>query len=1024
MTSSASQPYSVDWRYIKKVWREITASEYLKEKIDAIPEVVDNVHDRSTDKALSANQWRLLQDQIDELKTPWKFLGNWNASTWLTEISLPDNPYVYWNWDYFVVSVVSQTTNYKPEWIMYTEWVASQTVETETIWIDDRYMFNGNEWILIPASQRQIAIDQALSSTSTNPVENRVIKAKIDSMDANIKNKANASSGSTWEQPAWNPGDIYVDEDEDKIYIKWVDSWKDISEWWWGWWGWGTYVAWPWITIQNNTISNDLVTSSEEGIASVIDDWEAKNLFDVKQIHREVIWPVDSGDWYFEGSRRATALNVTNVMWFFMSIDQTHWQNQKLYSCKMEIKRAGTIDIFFVNLGWTGTLSYDMLPTSTTLEDFRALTTKAFTIAPTSTGVKEFVLDWTDPEVTYINPAILEDWYPKLPVGSYIAYKDPTGDTGDWCAQFGYGAGSISEPFYFIRTNNWWETWVRASTSSSGLWISWNIISSRTIVEEDYSFDDYLIWEETTSEKQSVMLANLINNQTVTACTIHGIYVFNSRTQWLLNNNIITGVELYPRAGKTIEFVKISVPDNTNITAGANADVAAMRAGSTIPSQYVLFRIVSDIGDGTQKVFFALDGSDPRVEIVDTTLYDSVNGWFPCASTRAIAISDWLNSDSSTAYPWTALSSAFFFRNTWVTSDEGRHWFHPTTNTWIAALGSAAGSLFVNFYKTEITTVTEEVVRSKFLSDLKDAVDNIEPDVSPLKGKWISFLGDSITTFSWRSNIAPNTWAAVWYPHSPITNVDQTYWKKLIDRTGMKLLVNNSWSWSRCANSGSWPVVSTSNDRCKQLHKTIDGVVVNPDYIVINIGTNDFDNNVWLGTWNGRWENFPANPDTTAPTTFREAYSVMLHRIRKNYPLARVFCCTIPCGNVFGDNFNEKNGNGVYLVEWNDAIREVATAYWAKVIELATSGLDYYTLSTLYVDGRLHPSEAGMERYYEIVRGSLEWNDSNNVSCPRRSSLMNGTASAVSNSTATDVAWIVTDFNNLLSNLRTRWIIN
>ena len=69
MTSSASQPYSVDWRYIKKVWREITASEYLKEKIDAIPEVVDNVNDRSTDKALSANMWRLLQDQIDELKT-------------------------------------------------------------------------------------------------------------------------------------------------------------------------------------------------------------------------------------------------------------------------------------------------------------------------------------------------------------------------------------------------------------------------------------------------------------------------------------------------------------------------------------------------------------------------------------------------------------------------------------------------------------------------------------------------------------------------------------------------------------------------------------------------------------------------------------------------------------------------------------------------------------------------------------------------------------------------------------------
>lgn len=251
MTSSASQPYSVDWRYIKKVWREITASEYLKEKIDAIPEVVDNVNDRSTDKALSANMWRLLQDQIDELKSPGKFLANWNSATWLSEVSLPDDPYVYWNWDYFVVSNVSQTTNYKPDWMLYHDWVASTVEETWTVSIDDRYMYNWTDWILIPAWQRAIAIDQTLSNSSQNPVENRVIKAKIDSMDADIAEKATASSWNTWEQPAWNPWDIYVDEDEDKIYIKWVDSWKDISEW-----SWTEYTAWNCIEITEDNIIN------------------------------------------------------------------------------------------------------------------------------------------------------------------------------------------------------------------------------------------------------------------------------------------------------------------------------------------------------------------------------------------------------------------------------------------------------------------------------------------------------------------------------------------------------------------------------------------------------------------------------------------------------------------------------------------------------------------------------------------------------------------------------------------------
>ena len=180
MTSSASQPYDVDWKYIKKVDRVITASDFLKEKIDAIPEVVDNTHDRSSDKALSANQWRLLQDQIDELKTPWKFLSNWDSATWLATTSLQDDPYVYWNWDYFIVSNISQTTNYKPTGMMYTDWSASTEVETDTVNIDDMYMYNGNDWVHTPAWMRQIAVDAALSTTSTNPVENRVITQALE----------------------------------------------------------------------------------------------------------------------------------------------------------------------------------------------------------------------------------------------------------------------------------------------------------------------------------------------------------------------------------------------------------------------------------------------------------------------------------------------------------------------------------------------------------------------------------------------------------------------------------------------------------------------------------------------------------------------------------------------------------------------------------------------------------------------------------------------------------------------------
>ena len=73
----------------------------------------------------------------------------------------------------------------------------------------------------------------------------------------------------------------------------------------------------------------------------------------------------------------------------------------------------------------------------------------------------------------------------------------------------------------------------------------------------------------------------------------------------------------------------------------------------------------------------------------------------------------------------------------------------------------------------------------------------------------------------------------------------------LVDRTGANLLVNNSWSGSTLCSQGTAPVIGTgANDRCHQLDK--DGHL--PDYIIINIGTNDFDRSFGLGTWNGRGE--------------------------------------------------------------------------------------------------------------------------------------------------------------------------
>jgi hypothetical protein len=42
------------------------------------------------------------------------------------------------------------------------------------------YVWDGAQWILLENSARQIAVDATLSTTSTNPVENRVITNELN----------------------------------------------------------------------------------------------------------------------------------------------------------------------------------------------------------------------------------------------------------------------------------------------------------------------------------------------------------------------------------------------------------------------------------------------------------------------------------------------------------------------------------------------------------------------------------------------------------------------------------------------------------------------------------------------------------------------------------------------------------------------------------------------------------------------------------------------------------------------------
>lgn len=241
----------------------------------------------------------------------------------------------------------------------------------------------------------------------------------------------------------------------------------------------------------------------------------------------------------------------------------------------------------------------------------------------------------------------------------------------------------------------------------------------------------------------------------------------------------------------------------------------------------------------------------------------------------------------------------------------------------------------------------------------------------------LSILGDSISTF--KGFVPEGEGYAYYYDGSGegISSVEQTWWKRLLEETGMVLRRNNSVSGSCVCSGLRTDRIAASDPRRTGGLSDDEGNA--PDHIIVYMGTNDYlSANAAEGSFDGTGE-FP-----TATDTFREAYAVMLADIQKNYPMARLYCCTLPYSGTKTANLRQidYNGNGVTKARWNKAIRELAALFGAQVIELESCGINARNLPFFTgddnsnedgVDGEgnlgrgLHPNAAGMERIYRQV---------------------------------------------------------
>lgn len=232
---------------------------------------------------------------------------------------------------------------------------------------------------------------------------------------------------------------------------------------------------------------------------------------------------------------------------------------------------------------------------------------------------------------------------------------------------------------------------------------------------------------------------------------------------------------------------------------------------------------------------------------------------------------------------------------------------------------------------------------------------NISDDTeNSLEGKYISILGDSISTYN---NWVPEENRIYYYGNNcDVQSVEDTWWKKLINTLDLQLCVNNSWSGSYVSTVNS-SVSAGCTWRCTNLHKED----IYPDIIIIYMGINDFNNNVHLGNYDGT-QDFPLNTKT-----FRGAYAIMLRKVKSTYPQAQIYVCTLPYANVFGTIKSDfpTNQNGASLVDYNNAISDLAELLQVNVIDFASCGItkdnmDLYLGDYKKYDSRgLHPNREG-----------------------------------------------------------------
>lgn len=296
----------------------------------------------------------------------------------------------------------------------------------------------------------------------------------------------------------------------------------------------------------------------------------------------------------------------------------------------------------------------------------------------------------------------------------------------------------------------------------------------------------------------------------------------------------------------------------------------------------------------------------------------------------------------------------------------------------------------IGFNAVKVLTDNKNSVIGWITSDGKVHIIELEVDSisykfsSKFKGKKLAIIGDSISTYSgWLpSNIPGYDGAtyAYYYNSSNLGSVENTWWYQVAQAIGLdpnKDINVCAWSGSRVTSNGIHDTSSSTTDAymgCSTRRITdlsIRGY--NPDIVICFISCNDWGHDIPLGDW------AITNPIPTDGeiTTARAGYALMLAKIQRTYPHARIFCCT-NLDDYSRDHdepvnmWPSENNNGVTTHQWNQNIIEIASAFGCDIIDVHSCGINYNNIATYYaVDAGLHPNARGHKLMAQKVIAEL-----------------------------------------------------